>query len=433
MITKDKIAVMGVGYVGLPLCISLGKKYETTGFDINKKRIDDLKKGVDLTKTYSKKDLNKSKLLSFTSNKNNLKNSNIFIITVPTPVDKQKNPDFTDLSEACKLIGTILKHKDIVIFESTVYPGATEEICVPILEKYSKLKYLHENNKKSLNNNFFYCGYSPERINPGDKSKDLTNIVKITSGSTKEISKKIDNLYKSIIKAGTYNVESIKIAEAAKIIENTQRDVNIALINELSLIFKKMNIDTEKVLKAAETKWNFHSFRPGLVGGHCIGVDPYYLSHKSLELGYLPQIILSGRKINDEMSLQIATEILIKMSEKNIKISNSNILLMGFTFKENCGDTRNTKVIDLYHEFKKHKCNVDIYDPNADKKSTYKEFNVKLIDKPKKEQYDVVVILVAHNIFKKIGIKNIKSFTKKNSIIYDIKYLFSPNDVDGRI
>ncbi|MDC1047420.1 nucleotide sugar dehydrogenase [Alphaproteobacteria bacterium] len=428
-----KIAVLGAGYVGLPLSVAFGSKFKTIVYDVNKIRINNLKKNIDTTKTFTKRDIRQVKYLKFTNDIEDIKNCNTFIVTVPTPVNKQKNPDLTDLSSACKLIGTVLKHKDVVIFESTVYPGATEEVCVPILEQYSKLVFLNEKNKKKIKKNYFYCGYSPERINPGDKTRSLQNIVKITSGSTKYISKKIDDLYRTIILSGTYNVDSIKVAEAAKIIENTQRDVNIALINELSIIFKKMKIDTEKVLKAAETKWNFQSYRPGLVGGHCIGVDPYYLSYKSIELGYLPQIILSGRKINDEMSNHIASDILAMMTEKNIKILKSNILLMGFTFKENCNDIRNTKVFDLYNKLKRFNCNVDIFDPNCDKDSIYRDYKIKITEKPKKNNYDAVIILVAHKIFKKKGISFVKSFSKRKSLIYDIKYMFSQDEVDGRI
>ena len=350
---KTKLAIIGLGYVGLPLAVEFGKQLSTVGFDINISRIKELKSGYDSTNEVSTEELIKHSNLKLTSNIDDLKNCNIYIITVPTPIDDEKKPDLVPLKNSSRDVAKILKKDDIVIYESTVYPGATEEDCVPILEEMSGLKY----------NQDFYCGYSPERINPGDKLHRLVSIKKITSGSTPEIATVVDELYQEIITAGTHKTASIKIAEAAKVIENTQRDVNIALINELAIIFNKLNIDTESVLEAAGTKWNFLPFRPGLVGGHCIGVDPYYLTHKALDVGYHPEMILAGRKINDNMAKYIANNVINLMNSKNIQINNSNVLIMGLTFKENCPDLRNTKVIDLINEFKKNQCNVDVYDP----------------------------------------------------------------------
>ena len=350
---NKKIAIIGLGYVGLPLAVEFGKKFEVIGFDINKNRIDLLKKNEDQNLEISKKEFLDSIHLNFSNIVDDIKDCNIYIVTVPTPIDNHKKPNLSALKKSSEIIGSVLKKNDIVIYESTVYPGATEEFCAPILEKKSSLKF----------NIDFYCGYSPERINPGDKKHKLIDIKKITSGSTAEIALVIDDLYKEIIIAGTYKAESIQVAEAAKVIENTQRDLNIALINELAIIFKKMNIDTEAILKAAETKWNFMPFRPGLVGGHCIGVDPYYLTHKANAIGYKPEVILAGRKLNDNMASYVANEVSKLMKKKNIRISKSNILIMGITFKENCPDYRNTQVVDLVKEFKKYSCNVEVHDP----------------------------------------------------------------------
>ena len=355
---NKKIALIGLGYVGLPLAVEFGKKRQIIGFDIDKNRISQLLSGIDPTLELSNQELKDAIHLSYTTNPDDIKECSIFIVSVPTPIDKHKRPDLTALEKSSETVGSVLKKGDIVIYESTVYPGATEEVCVPILEQQSGLKF----------NKDFYCGYSPERINPSDKKHTITNILKVTSGSTPEIATEVDELYKEIIVAGTHKTKSIKIAEAAKVIENTQRDLNIALINELALIFKKMNIDTEAVLKAAGTKWNFLPFRPGLVGGHCIGVDPYYLTHKANEVGYYPEMILAGRRLNDNMGSYVANEVSKLMTKKGIQIAEANILIMGLTFKENCPDHRNTRVVDLVKEFKSFSCNVDVYDPWVNKK-----------------------------------------------------------------
>ena len=417
------IAVVGLGYVGLPLAVEFGRKRTVIGFDTNDVRIKELNEGLDRTLETTDKELNDAVYLSYTNNLEDLRDCNIYIITVPTPIDHDKNPDLTPLVKASKAIGSILKTGDIVIYESTVYPGATEEICVPILEEQSGLLF----------NNDFFCGYSPERINPGDKDHRITTIRKVTSGSTPEIAKKIDKLYQEIITEGTYMANSIKVAEAAKVIENTQRDVNIALINELSLIFNELDIDTESVLEAAGTKWNFLPFRPGLVGGHCIGVDPYYLTHKALEVGYNPEMILAGRRINDNMSFFIAEQVSKLMTKKDISINGSNILMMGLAFKENCPDIRNTKVMDLIKELNNFNCSVDVYDPWVDKLEAMHEYNIELISAPAKGKYDAIVIAVAHDRFKDYSLNEIKDFGKGNHVIYDIKYLLSADHVDGRL
>ena len=418
-----KIALIGLGYVGLPLAIEFGKKFNVVGYDISEDRINLLKKFDDPNLEISKKEFSESSYLSFSSIIDDIKDCNIFIVTVPTPIDNHKRPDLTALKKSSETVGSVLKKDDIVIYESTVFPGATEEFCIPILEKKSGLKF----------NLDFYCGYSPERINPGDKKHKLTDIKKVTSGSTPEIASKIDELYKEIIVAGTYKAENIKVAEAAKVIENTQRDLNIALTNELALIFNKMNIDTEAVLNAASTKWNFLQFRPGLVGGHCIGVDPYYLTYKANALGYQPEVILAGRKLNDNMGSYVANEISKLMIEKRIQISKANILIMGFTFKENCPDYRNTRVIDLIKEFENLSCNVDVYDPWINKKLIFDEYKFELISEPIKGKYDVIVLAVAHDKFKLLSEDFIRSYGKSNHILYDIKYLLKPNESDGRL
>ena len=420
---NKKIALIGLGYVGLPLAVEFGKKRDVTGFDINKDRIDLLKKHIDPTLEITKKEFTEATYLNFTSNVDDLKDCNIFIVTVPTPIDKHKRPDLTALEKSSETVGSILKKGDIVIYESTVYPGATEEICVPILEKKSGLIFNKE----------FYCGYSPERINPGDKKHRLPDIKKVTAGSTPEIALEIDELYKEIIIAGTHKAESIKVAEAAKVIENTQRDLNIALINELALIFKKLDIDTEAVLAAAGTKWNFLPFRPGLVGGHCIGVDPYYLTHKANEVGYYPEMILAGRRLNDNMGSYVANEVSKLMTKKRIQIAEANILIMGLTFKENCPDHRNTRVVDLVEEFKSLSCNVHVYDPWVNKKQVAEEYNIEPIDKPIKGKYDAIVIAVAHNEFKSLTEGQIRAYGKDNHVLYDIKYLLKKNETEGRL
>jgi UDP-N-acetyl-D-glucosamine/UDP-N-acetyl-D-galactosamine dehydrogenase len=422
MINK-KIAIIGLGYVGLPLAVEFGKKRSIVGFDINKSRIDNLKNGIDSTLEITSQDLKAATYLSFTTNLENIKDCEIFIVTVPTPIDKYNRPDLTSLENSSKSVGSILKKSDIVIYESTVYPGATEEVCVPILEKQSGLIY----------NKDFFCGYSPERINPGDKEHLVTTIKKVTAGSTPEIASEVDELYKEIITAGTYKAKSIKVAEAAKVIENTQRDVNIALINELALIFNKLDLDTESVLEAAGTKWNFLPFKPGLVGGHCIGVDPYYLTHKALEVGYKPEMILAGRKLNDSMGYYVADQVLKLMSKKHIHIENANVLIMGLTFKENCPDLRNTRIVDLVERFESFNCNVDVYDPWADKNEADHEYNIKPIDWPEKGKYDAILLAVAHDDFKKLPLDHIRAFGKDNNVLYDIKYLLNANETDGRL
>ncbi len=418
-----RIAIVGLGYIGLPLAVEFGRKHKVIGFDINKKRIEELNKGVDITSELNSKEIRQAKNLSFTFNINDVKKCNIFIITVPTPIDSQKRPDLTYLKKASEDVGSVLKKNDLVIYESTVFPGVTEEFCAPILEKKSNLKF----------NKDFYLGYSPERINPGDKKHRLKNIKKLTSGSTPKTTKLVDDLYKDIIVAGTFKVENIKIAEAAKVIENIQRDVNIALVNEFSVIFNKLDIDTESVLEAASTKWNFLPFKPGLVGGHCIGVDPYYLTHKAREIGYDPKMILAGRRLNDSMAKYIVKQVLSLMNKKLINIPNANILIMGLTFKENCQDLRNTKIVDLVDEFKKLNCNVDVYDPWVNHEDAKKQYNIIPIDKPLTGKYDAILLAVAHNVFKGISLNQIKNFAKEKHVLYDIKYLLNVNDVDGRL
>jgi UDP-N-acetyl-D-galactosamine dehydrogenase len=421
--TNKKIALIGLGYVGLPLAVEFGKKLEVVGFDINQSRINDLNNGVDSTFEITSEEFKVATHLSFSSNLDDIKDCEIFIITVPTPIDKNKKPDFNPLKKSSRAVGTILKKGDIVIYESTVYPGATEEICVPILEEHSGLVF----------NKDFYCGYSPERINPGDKKHRVVNITKVTAGSTPEIANEVDELYQKIIIAGTHKASSIKVAEAAKVIENTQRDVNIALINELAIILNKLNIDTESVLEAAGTKWNFLPFRPGLVGGHCIGVDPYYLAHKALEVGYNPKIILEGRRLNDGMGLYVAEQVTKLMTKKRIHVVDANILIMGLTFKENCPDLRNTQVVDLVIEFERLNCNVDVYDPWVDKEEALKEYSIKPIYEPVAGKYDAILLAVAHDEFKKLSLDKIKSFGKDIYVLYDIKYLLKVNEVDERI
>ena len=421
--TNKKIALIGLGYVGLPLAVEFGKQLAVVGFDINQSRINDLNNGVDSNLEITLEEFKEAIHLSFTTNLDDIKDCEIFIITVPTPIDKNKKPDFTPLATSSRAVGTVLKKGDIVIYESTVYPGATEEVCVPILEEQSGLVF----------NKDFYCGYSPERINPGDKKHRVTNIKKVTAGSTPEIAAEVDKLYQKIISAGTYKAISIKVAEAAKVIENTQRDVNIALINELAIIFNKLDIDTESILEAAGTKWNFLPFRPGLVGGHCIGVDPYYLSHKALEVGYIPKIILEGRRLNDSMGTYVAEQVSKLMTKKRIHIVDANVLIMGLTFKENCPDLRNTQVEELVKEFKGFNCNVDVYDPWVNKEEAFHEYYIKPIDQPVAGKYDAILLAVAHDEFKEMGVKKIKKFGRKNHILFDLKYILSKEEVDGRL
>ena len=420
---SKKIAVIGLGYVGLPLAIGFGKHRTVIGFDINQSRIKNLKNGIDTTQETTKQELREAHYLSYTTDLEDLKLCEIFIITVPTPIDEENRPDLLPLKKSSETVGNILKKGDIVIYESTVYPGATEEVCVPILEKQSQLNF----------NQDFYCGYSPERINPGDKKHRLASIKKVTSGSTPEVATEIDKLYQEIITAGTYKTNSIKIAEASKVIENTQRDINIALINELALIFNKLDIDTEAVLEAAGSKWNFFPFRPGLVGGHCIGVDPYYMAHKALEVGYNPEIILAGRRLNNNMGFHVADQVSYLMTKKRIHIEGANVLIMGLTFKENCPDLRNTRVVDLVEEFERFHCNVDVYDQLADRSEAMHEYNIKLLNQPVEGKYDAIVLAVAHNEFKKLSLEQIKIFGKTNHVLYDIKYIFDKSEVDGRL
>jgi len=421
--SNKKIALIGLGYVGLPLAVEFGKKRTVVGFDINQPRINDLKNGVDSTLETTSEELKDAVNLSYTTNLEDIKDCTIFIVTVPTPIDKHKRPDLTPLEKSSEAVGSILKKGDIVIYESTVYPGATEEVCVPILEQQSGLVFNKE----------FYCGYSPERINPGDKEHRVTTIKKVTAGSTPEIATEVDELYQEIITAGTHKASSIKVAEAAKVIENTQRDVNIALINELALIFNKLGIDTESVLEAAGTKWNFLPFRPGLVGGHCIGVDPYYLTHKALEVGYNPEMILAGRRLNDSMGSYVADQVSKLMTKKRIHVVNANVLIMGLTFKENCPDIRNTRVVDLVEEFEGFNCNVDVYDPWIDKDEVIHEYGFKPIDQPVEGKYDAILLAVAHDEFKELSLEQIKAFGKDSHVLYDIKYLLKANEVDGRL
>ena len=424
MLLKEiRLGIIGLGYVGLPLATEFGLIRNVIGYDISNQRIKELFRAEDKTLEVSSAMLKAAKGLSFTNKINDLSDCNCFIITVPTPIDKNNKPYFGPLVSATEKIGHILKRNDLVIYESTVYPGATEEICVPILEEVSKLKLNEE----------FFVGYSPERINPGDKEHSLKNIVKVTSGSTPEAAQIVDDLYRSIIGAGTHKVSSIKVAEAAKVIENTQRDINISLINELALIFHKLGIDTEEVLLAAGTKWNFLPFRPGLVGGHCIGVDPYYLTFKAQEVGYEPEIILAGRKLNDSMGYYVAGHLINAMTQSHIEIKGSNILIMGLTFKENCPDLRNTKVIDLIAELSKGEANVACYDPWINASEAGKKYSINCISNPEINKYDAIVIPVAHTAFREMGVSKIRSFGKKKSIIYDLKHIFPAELSDLRL
>lgn len=414
-----KIGVIGLGYVGLPLAVEFGKIYGVTGFDISESRVAELKKGVDRTLEVDASNLKSSAFLKFTTRPADLAACNYYIVTVPTPVNEHKIPDLGPLLKACETVGRVLAKGDIVIFESTVYPGATEEDCVPVLEKNSGLKF----------NRDFYCGYSPERINPGDKRHTLVKIKKVTSGSTPAAAKKVDALYRSVIVAGTHLAPSIKVAEAAKVIENSQRDINIAFINELAKIFHKMNIDTGDVLAAAATKWNFLPFRPGLVGGHCIGVDPYYLTYKAQSLGYIPEIILAGRRLNDNMGGYVAGHIIKLMIKKDIMINKSKVLVLGITFKENCPDIRNSRVVDIINELKEFGADMDVYDPWARADEVRGEYKISMIKDIRGRKYDAIVLAVAHDAFKSIDIAPLK---KKNSIVYDVKGFFD-FDTDGRL
>jgi UDP-N-acetyl-D-galactosamine dehydrogenase len=418
-----KLAIIGLGYVGLPLAIEFGKQRPVLGFDINQARVDELKSGQDHTFEASPEDLKAATHLSFTTREDELRERNCFIVTVPTPIDEHKRPDLTPLIKASEIIGKVLKRGDIVIYESTVYPGATEEDCVPVLEKYSGLEF----------NQDFFAGYSPERINPGDKEHRVTTIQKVTSGSTPAIADLVDELYRQVITAGTHKAPSIKVAEAAKVIENTQRDINIALINELALIFNKMGIDTEAVLRAAGTKWNFLPFRPGLVGGHCIGVDPYYLTYKAQSVGYHPEIIMAGRRLNDNMGAYVANQLIKAMTRRRIQIDGARVLVMGLAFKENCPDLRNTRVVDIVDELQDYHCTVDVYDPWVSVAEAEREYGITPVMQPDAAAYDGIVLAVAHHQFMAMGIKAIRDFGSANHVVYDLKYLFPAHTTDLRL
>jgi UDP-N-acetyl-D-glucosamine/UDP-N-acetyl-D-galactosamine dehydrogenase len=418
-----ELAIIGLGYVGLPLAVEFGKRRSVTGFDISASRIAELASGRDSTLEVEDEELREAKGLRLTTNPEDLKVCNVFIVTVPTPIDAHKQPDLTPLIKASETVGKALEKGGVVIFESTVYPGATEEDCAPVLEKFSGLK---------LNEDFF-LGYSPERVNPGDKQHRVANIKKVTSGSTPAIAELVDRLYREIIVAGTHKAASIKVAEAAKVIENTQRDLNIALINELSIIFNRMGIDTEAVLQAAGTKWNFLPFRPGLVGGHCIGVDPYYLTHKAMALGYHPEIILAGRRLNDGMGAYVVSQLVKAMVKRRIHVDGARVLIMGLTFKENCPDLRNTRVVDIVDELADYNVQADIYDPWVDPEEAKKEYGVSPVREPQKGCYDAIIAAVAHDQFRAMGAKSMRAFGKERHVLYDLKYIFGPDEADLRL
>ena len=417
------IAVVGLGYVGLPLAVEFGKKYQTIGFDISSSRVTELKAGKDRTLEVNAAELRQSEHLSFTDQAAEIAAANVYVITVPTPIDEHKIPDLRPLQSASKTIGQHLIKDDVVIIESTVFPGATEEVCVPILEQESGLKY----------NQDFYAGYSPERINPGDKEHRLPNIKKVTSGSTPETAQFVDQLYASIITAGTHSVSSIAVAEAAKVIENTQRDVNIALVNELAKLFNRLGLDTEEILVAAGTKWNFLPFRPGLVGGHCIGVDPYYLTHKATQCGYHPEIILAGRRLNDSMGSYVVEQVARLMTQRRIHVVDAKVLVMGLTFKENCPDLRNTRVIDIIKELETLHAKVDVHDPWVDNEEAQRVYGINIVTEPEQGKYDAIVIAVPHQQFKAMGVKTIRSYGKPGHVLYDVKYMLKTEETDGRL
>ena len=422
-IKEAKIAVVGLGYVGLPLAIEFGKHYPTIGLDTKTERIRELSAGEDSTREVDSTEIAKAKHLLFTSRPEQVAGCNVYIITVPTPIDRYKRPDLSYLEQASTMVGGVLSPGDIVIYESTVYPGATEEVCVPAIEAGSGYTF----------NKDFFVGYSPERINPGDKVHTVTKVIKVTSGSTPDAAEFVDSLYRSIITAGTYRASSIRAAEASKVIENTQRDLNIALINELALIFNRMGIDTEEVLEAAGTKWNFLPFRPGLVGGHCIGVDPYYLTHKAQEIGYHPEVILAGRRINDNMGIYVAGQIIKLMMMRKLQVADSRILMLGLAFKENCSDLRNTRVVDLVSELKVYNAVVDVHDPWVDEDEAKAEYGIDVVASPAPGEYDAVVIAVAHDIFREKGVEGLRGYCKTGGILYDVKYLLPAHAVDGRL
>ena len=418
-----RIGVVGLGYVGLPLAVEFGKHYETTGFDVKPERVAALRNGRDNTLEVTRRELKSATRLRFTTSLSELRRCRVFIVTVPTPIDGYKRPDLSPLMRASESVGAVLRKGSVVIYESTVYPGCTEEVCVPILERVSGLRF----------NRDFFAGYSPERINPGDKEHRLTTIRKVTSGSTPEVADFVDQLYGSIVTAGTHKASSIRVAEAAKVIENTQRDVNIALINELALIFNRLQIDTEEVLEAAGSKWNFLPFRPGLVGGHCIGVDPYYLTHKAQEIGYHPEMILAGRRLNDNMSLHVAGQIMQLMAARRIHVKGARILVLGATFKENCPDVRNSKVVDVVRELEKQGARVDIYDPWASTAELRHEYGIRPVQKLRRAYYDVGVVAVAHRQFREMGASGLRRLCRRKHVIYDIKHVFPADAVDGRL
>jgi UDP-N-acetyl-D-galactosamine dehydrogenase len=417
------IAIIGLGYVGLPLAVEFGKKYPTIGFDINQRRVQELRDGIDVTLETDAQELRDATRLTYSTNLDDLHKATVYIVTVPTPIDEHKQPDLTPLQKASETLGKVIKKGDIAIYESTVYPGATEEYCVPVIERVSGLKF----------NEDFFVGYSPERINPGDKEHRLTTIRKVTSGSTPEVAEVVDQLYASIITAGTHLAPSVKVAEAAKVIENTQRDLNIALMNELAIIFAKLGIDTEDVLKAAGTKWNFLPFRPGLVGGHCIGVDPYYLTHKAESVGYHPEVILAGRRINDGMGPYVVGRLVKQMLKSRIQVDGANVLVMGLTFKENCPDLRNTKVVDIINELKDYGVNVDVFDPWINAAEAEHEYGITPVAAPAEGKYDAVILAVAHNQFRDLGAAGLRRFGKKEHVLFDLKYVLPKGDADVRL
>lgn len=421
--SNPTLCIIGLGYVGLPLAVEFGKKIDTRGFDINQQRITDLINGIDHTLELNGDELREAGQLRYTANPDDIRGCDVYIVTVPTPINESRQPDLTPLEKASELLGRVIGKNSIVIFESTVYPGCTEEICVPIIERGSGLVF----------NRDFFAGYSPERINPGDKLHRVHNITKITSGSTPEVADYVDALYRKIVTVGTHKASSIKVAEAAKVIENTQRDINIALINELALIFKRLNIDTLEVLEAAGTKWNFLPFRPGLVGGHCISVDPYYLTHKAQQVGYNPEVILAGRRINDSMGNFIADSVIKMMTQRKTHVVDSNILVMGLTFKENCPDLRNTRVIDIVKELQNYNANVHVYDPWADKAEAQHEYGLDLIDAPLAESYDAIILCVGHDKFRALGAEAIRALGKPNHVLFDVKHILPKDAVDARL
>ncbi len=422
-LAKTRIGIIGLGYVGLPLAVELGKHFPTVGFDINETRIRELLAGTDSTLEVEPEELKQSKQLRYASRAEDLQECNVYIVTVPTPVDDYKRPDFAPLIGASTTVGRLLKPGDVAIYESTVYPGATEEVCIPILARESGLRF----------NQDFFAGYSPERINPGDKAHRVTTIRKVTSGSTPEAADFVDALYRRIITAGTHKASSIRVAEAAKVIENTQRDVNIALVNELALLFERLGIDTEEVLLAAGSKWNFLPFRPGLVGGHCIGVDPYYLTHKAQEIGYHPEMILAGRRINDGMGPYVVQRVVKLMNQRRIPVMDAKVLVMGLSFKENCPDLRNTRVVDIVKEFRDYNARVDVYDPWVDAREAQHEYDIELVQEPEAGHYDAVILAVAHQQFQEMGTERIRALGKPNSVLFDVKYVFPSDAVDGRL